>query len=64
MQMYIYVIIKISNICKYCNDLLFYMAELNFSDCLSFIKTNHCSSIVAYIYIMIVKTTDIHIILW
>ncbi len=54
-------IIKISNICKKCNNLLFYMVKLNVSDCLSFNKINHCSSIVAYIYIMIngVKTTHI-----
>ncbi len=48
-------IIKISNICKNCNNLLFYMVKFNFSDCLSFIKINHCSSIVAYIYIMIAR---------
>ncbi len=54
-------IIKISNICKNCNNLLFYMVKVNFSDCLSFIKINHCSSLVAYIYIMITRVKTTHI---
>ncbi len=45
-------IIKISNICKNYNNLIFKKLKLNFSDSLSFIKINHCSSIAAYIYII------------
>ncbi len=53
-------IIKISNICKNCNNLLFY-GEISWIFCLSFIKINHCSSIVAYIYIMITRVKTTHI---
>ncbi len=54
-------IIKISNICKRLQQPPFSYGEIQFSDCLSFIKINHCSSKVAYIYIIINRDKTTHI---